>query len=74
MWKGSDDTYTANGEAWVVPSGSGSAFEMHLDVPGQYVLVDQVPYRTQKGAAGYLNVTREWDETIDSPAASGSSH
>ncbi len=67
VWKGSDDTYTANGEAWYVSPGSVSAFEMHLDVPGQYILVDHALYRTQKGAAGYMNVTGEWDPEIYFP-------
>jgi nitrite reductase (NO-forming) len=67
VWKGSDDTFTANGEAWYVSPGSVSAFEMHLDVPGRYILVDHALYRTQKGAAGYMDVTGEWDPEIFSP-------
>lgn len=74
VWKGSDDTYTANGEAWYVAPGSVSAFEMHLDVPGEYVLVDHALYRTQKGALGLLHVTGEWDTSIYSPEAEGASH
>ncbi len=75
VWKGSDDTFTANGEAWYVSPGSVSAFEMHLDVPGRYVLVDHALYRTQKGAAGYMDVTGEWDPEIFSPLPEeGSSH
>jgi nitrite reductase (NO-forming) len=74
VWKGSDDTFTANGEAWYVSPGSVSAFEMHLDVPGEYVLVDHALYRTQKGALGLMHVTGEWDTEIYSPEAEGSSH
>ncbi len=74
VWKGSDDTFTSNGEAWYVSPGSVSAFEMHLDVPGEYVLVDHALYRTQKGAIGIMNVTGEWDTEIYSPEAHGSSH
>lgn len=74
VWKGSDDTFTANGEAWYVSPGSVSAFEMHLDVPGEYVLVDHALYRTQKGALGLMHVTGEWDTSIYSPEVEGSSH
>jgi nitrite reductase (NO-forming) len=74
VWKGSDDTFTANGEAWYVSPGSVSAFEMHLDVPGEYVLVDHALYRTQKGALGFMHVTGEWDTSIYSPEVEGSSH
>ena len=74
VWKGSDDTFTANNEAWYVSPGSVSAFEMHLDLPGEYVLVDHALYRTQKGALGLMHVTGEWDTEIYSPEANGSSH
>ena len=47
---------------------------MHLDVPGEYLLVDHALYRTQKGAAGILNVTGDWDTNIFSPEVEGSSH
>lgn len=74
VWKGSDDTPSANAESWYVTPGSVSAFEMHLDVPGEYVLVDHALYRTQKGALGLMHVTGEWDTEIFSPEATGSSH
>lgn len=74
VYSGSPDTFTANEEAWYVPPGSVSAFEMHLDVPGRYILVDHALYRTQKGAAGYLDVTGEWDPTIYSPDPGSQGH
>ncbi len=74
VFTGSPDTFIANEEVWYVPPGSVAAFEMNLDVPGEYLLVDHALYRTQKGAAGILNVTGEWDTNIFSPEVEGSSH
>jgi nitrite reductase (NO-forming) len=74
VFTGSDDTFIANEEAWYVPPGSVSAFEMNLNVPGEYLLVDHALYRTQKGAAGILIVSGEWDTDIFSPEVEGSSH
>ena len=74
VFTGSPETFIVNEEAWYVPPGSVAAFEMHLDVPGEYLLVDHALYRTQKGAAGILNVTGDWDTNIFSPEVEGSSH
>ena len=74
VYSGSPDTFTANEEAWYVPPGSVSTFEMLLDEPGTYLLVDHALYRTQKGAAGYLNVTGEWDPEVYLPEVEGGGH
>jgi nitrite reductase (NO-forming) len=59
VYSGSDETFTANEEAWYVPPGSVSTFEMFLDVPGSYTIVDHALYRVQKGAVGVLKVSGE---------------
>ena len=59
VYSGSDETFTANEEAWYVPPGSVSTFEMFLDVPGSYTIVDHALYRVQKGAVGVLQVSGE---------------
>ena len=59
VYSGSDETFTANEEVWYVPPGSVSTFEMFLDVPGSYTIVDHALYRVQKGAAGGLPVRGE---------------
>jgi nitrite reductase (NO-forming) len=74
VYSGSPETFTANEEAWYVPPGSVSTFEMFLDEPGSYLLVDHALYRTQKGAAGILNVTGEWDPEVYMPEAAGEGH
>ena len=72
VYSGSDETFTANEEAWYVPPGSVSTFEMFLDVPGSYTIVDHALYRVQKGAAGVLVVSGELNpEVFDAPALDG---
>ncbi len=71
IYRGSPETYTANGEAWYVPPGSVSTFEMKLDVPGDYLLVDHALYRVQKGAAGMLHVEGEPNPEIFDPPGLG---
>lgn len=71
VYTGSPETFILNEENWYVPPGSVSTFELYLDVPGRYVLVDHALYRTQKGAAGFLNVTGDWDTSIFSPEVEG---
>ena len=72
VYSGSDETFTANEEAWYVPPGSVSTFEMFLDVPGSYTIVDHALYRVQKGAAGVLQVSGEPNpEVFDAPALDG---
>lgn len=67
VYPGSPETYIGNEETWYVPPGSVSVFEMSLDVPGTYLLVDHALYRVLKGAAGALNVTGEWDTDLYFP-------
>lgn len=74
VFSGSSETYTTNEETWYVPPGSVSAFELTLDEPGQYTLVDHALYRVLKGAAGLLMVDGEWNPDVYSPDAHGASH
>jgi nitrite reductase (NO-forming) len=68
VYSGSDETFTANEEAWYVPPGSVSTFEMFLDVPGSYTIVDHALYRVQKGAVGVLQVSGEPNpDVFDAP-------
>ena len=72
VYSGSDETFTANEEAWYVPPGSVSTFEMFLDVPGSYTIVDHALYRVQKGAVGVLEVSGAPNpEVFDAPALDG---
>lgn len=73
-YSGSPETFTKNEETWYVPPGSVSTFEMHLDEPGRYTIVDHALYRVSKGAAGLLIVDGTWDDSIYSPNAADSSH
>lgn len=74
VYSGSPDTYTANEETWYVPPGSVSTFELTLDEPGSYTLVDHALYRALKGAAGVLKVTGDWNPDIYMPEADGTGH
>ncbi len=69
VYSGSPDTFTANEEVWYVPPGSVSTFELTLDLPGSYTLVDHALYRVQKGAAGLLQVSGDWNPDIFMPEA-----
>ena len=67
VYTGSPDTYVANEETWYVPPGSVSTFELSLEEPGTYLLVDHALYRAGKGALGFLNVTGEHDLSLYAP-------
>ena len=67
VYTGSPDTFILNEETWVVPPGSTSIFELSLQEPGQYLLVDHALFRVAKGAAGYLIVDGPQDPDIYSP-------
>ncbi|WP_428776559.1 hypothetical protein, partial [Vibrio sp.] len=54
-------------ETWYVPPGSVSVFELKLNVPGNYLLVDHALYRVSKGAAGILTATGNYDDSIYAP-------
>ena len=74
VYSGLPDTYIANEETWYVPPGSVSTFELTLNEPGSYTLVDHALYRVLKGAAGVLNVTGDWNPDVYMPPADGASH
>ena len=67
VYTGSPNTFIENEETWFVPPGSVSTFELTLNEPGKYLLVDHALYRVLKGAAGVLNVTGEWDPDVYFP-------
>ncbi len=74
VYSGSPATFTANEETWYTPPGSVSTFELSLQTPGQYLLVDHALWRVAKGAAGTLTVTGAHDPAIYNPPAPGASH
>jgi len=74
VFTGAPETYIANEETWYVPPGSFAAFEFTLNEPGTYLLVDHALFRVAHGAAGYLVVSGEHDESIYSPAPESSGH
>jgi len=74
VYSGSPNTYTANEETWYVPPGSVSTFELTLDEPGSYTLVDHALYRVLKGAVGVLHVSGDWNPDIYMPEAADASH
>ena len=45
-----------NIQTTVIPAGSASTVEFHVEVPGKYTLVDHSIFRIMKGAAGFLMV------------------
>ena len=57
-----------------MPPGSVSTFELTLNEPGSYTLVDHALYRVLKGAAGSLQVTGAWDPTVYDPQPAAGSH
>ena len=74
VYTGAPETYIANEETWYVPPGSFAAFEFTLNEPGTYLLVDHALFRVARGAAGYLIVSGEHDESIYSPVPESSGH
>ncbi len=68
VYSGDPATYIGNEETWYVPPGSVSIFELGLNVPGRYLLVDHALYRVSKGAAGVLMTNGDdYDTSIYSP-------
>ncbi len=67
VYSGLPETYIGNEETWYVPPGSVSVFELKLNVPGNYLLVDHALYRVSKGAAGILTATGNYDDSIYAP-------
>lgn len=48
----------------VVPPGGATMVELHLEVPGRYILVDHALSRMERGLAGYLYVEGEENPAI----------
>jgi nitrite reductase (NO-forming) len=67
VYTGSPDTFIANEETVVIPPGSAAIFELKLEEPGQYLLVDHALFRVNRGAAGVLIVDGPADPSIYSP-------
>jgi nitrite reductase (NO-forming) len=67
VYTGSPDTFTANEETVVIPPGSGAIFELTLEEPGEYLLVDHALFRVNKGALGVLIVDGPHDPDIYAP-------
>lgn len=59
VYTGSPETFVRNEETWYVPPGSITTFELTLDRPGDYLLVDHALSRVARGAAGVLHVSPE---------------
>ena len=57
VYSGSPETYVLNEETVYVPPGSVSVFELTLDKPGDYLLVDHALTRVARGALGVLHVS-----------------
>jgi len=74
VYTGSPQTTIMNEETWYIPPGSVSTFELKLNEPGQYLLVDHALWRVAKGAAGIMMVSGDWDPNIYSPPAAGTGH
>ena len=61
---------TRNVQTTVVPAGSASTLEFHVEVPGNYTLVDHSIFRIQKGALGILSVSGPDNHDIYHPLES----
>ncbi|KAH7136890.1 copper-containing nitrite reductase [Dactylonectria estremocensis] len=47
-----------------VPAGGSSIFDLQMEVPGTYTLVDHAIFRLDKGAVGFLNVSGKQNPAI----------
>ncbi|KAH7136287.1 copper-containing nitrite reductase [Dactylonectria macrodidyma] len=47
-----------------VPAGGSSIFDLQMEVPGTYTLVDHAIFRLNKGAVGFLNVSGKQNPSI----------
>ena len=57
VYTGSPETYVLNEEVQYVPPGSVAIFELTLEVPRNYLLVDHALWRVAKGGLGILKVS-----------------
>jgi nitrite reductase (NO-forming) len=64
VYTGSPETYVLNEEAKYVPPGSVAIFELTLEVPGNYLLVDHALWRVAKGGLGILKVSGPQNDAI----------
>lgn len=69
VYTGSPDTFVQNEETWYVPPGSIATFELTLDKPGEYLLVDHALTRTARGALGILNVKERSGPIVPEPTS-----
>lgn len=53
-----------NVQTTLVPAGGAAAVELHLDYPGNYILVDHALSRLDRGAWGVLHVMGDADSSI----------
>ncbi len=67
VYTGSPETFVANEETAIIAPGSAAIFELTLEEPGQYLLVDHALFRVNKGAAGILQVEGQHDPAIYAP-------
>ncbi|BCX87836.1 nitrite reductase (NO-forming) [Methylomarinovum tepidoasis] len=56
-----------NVQTTLIPAGGASMVELHLDVPGDYVLVDHALSRIDRGAWGILKVEGPEDPAVYAP-------
>lgn len=56
-----------NIQTTLIPAGGASVVELHLDVPGKYVLVDHALSRIDRGGWGILEVEGEENPAVFSP-------
>jgi nitrite reductase (NO-forming) len=59
-----------NVQTTLIPNGGATMVELHMDYPGDYILVDHALTRIDRGAWGVLSVSGKKDETIYSTAVS----
>jgi nitrite reductase (NO-forming) len=62
-----------NVQTTLIPNGGATMAELHLDYPGDYVLVDHALTRIDRGAWGLLSVSGEKDDTIYSAVGKNTS-
>jgi nitrite reductase (NO-forming) len=65
VWYEGGTRYQENVQTTLIPAGGAMIAELHLEVPGSYMLVDHAIFRAfNKGALGILKVEGEEDLTI----------
>jgi nitrite reductase (NO-forming) len=75
--EGSVTNPQTNIQTTLIPAGSASIVEFHLEVPGNYVLVDHSIFRIERGAVGILSVAGDPAPSIfhsNHAADAGSGH